>query len=230
MGNFVLYDLAAKNRDVRFSPFCWIAKFGLLHKEIDYKTVALGFLPKSDYPVPDYGKLPMLAHDDELIQDSQNILEYLEKNFPEKSYIEGAQGQARFEKYSQWQGNELFPNIAPLMFHRVSQALPDNEASYFRETREERFGNSLKNLAQTPGLAENVEKALSVVADDLTDHPFLGGKTPDMSDYLVASPLLWKKSITQENIFQTPAAVDQWMGRLGEHFGEPIQNIACAEC
>ncbi len=230
MSDITLYDLAARDKNVRFSPFCWLAKFGLLHKGLEFETVALGFLPKSAYPDPDYGKLPILKHGDELVRDSAKILSYLEKKFPEKPLIDGVEEQKRVDRYQSWLGEALFPALGPLMFHRVATALPADEAAYFTETREERFGKTLEDLADDPLLPVKFQAALELLVPELKKSDFLGGDQPDLSDYVAASPLMWQRSITHEKICTTPPRVTKWLEKLSAHFDGYLDNIACANC
>ena len=68
--------------DVRLSPFCWLAKFALLHKGVEFETVPLRFTEKENYPDQEHGKLPILVDGDDIICDSANIVAYAEKIFP----------------------------------------------------------------------------------------------------------------------------------------------------
>ena len=230
MVDIVLYDLAGKDRSVRFSPFCWLVKFALLHKGLEFSTVPLGFLPKSDYPDPDHGKLPVVRHGDQWLKESVDIITFLDREYPERPLVGDETARDRLEKYRAWLGSDLFPNLGPQVFFRVPNAISDEDAAYFRETREERFGVSVEELAKKPGLQENLAAAFQIVEADLADTPFLGGSEPDLSDYTVMSPLMWKRSITSEAVFTLPPKMAAWHDRMLDLYDGYGRNTACAEC
>ena len=77
-----LYDLALGDSSIRPSPYCWLVKFGLLHKGLEFETAPLGFTEKDKYPDPEHGKLPILQDGEEMICDSAAIIAYLEEKYP----------------------------------------------------------------------------------------------------------------------------------------------------
>lgn len=213
-----LYDLAFADPDVRFSPFCWIAKFGLLHKGIPFETVPLRFTEKENYPDQDHGKLPILADGETIVCDSANILTYLDDKFPAKplTATPGEQSAAIFA--NAFVGAHIFPALAPMLMWRVCTGAHADDQAYFRETREKRFGITLEELSKTPGLKEKAEAAMSLLAAPLSEKPFLGGDAPNLSDYYVMSPLMWQRCITSEKLYETPAAVTDWQDRMLDAF------------
>lgn len=233
MSTFILYDLAGRDQSVRPSPFCWLAKYALLHKGMAFDTVALGFLPKSAYPDPDYGLLPILKHGDELIRGSDKIIDYLDDIKPEprltplQSSTDGAVGALEFAR--SWLSDRLFPALGPALFYRVANALGETDQAYFRESREKRFGKSLTEVAAQPGLREKTDSAMVVLDDQLQDL-FLCGKEPGLADYTVFSPLMWKNSITDDDVFTMPTKLGAWHERMLDLYGGLGRQAACANC
>lgn len=228
MAERILYDLEAADPDVRFSPFCWLAKFGMAHKGLEFDTVGLGFLPKSDYPDPDYGKLPMLKDGDHLIKDSANILAHLEQTYPDRPFSKDDAAKAKMARLQEWVGSSLFPAIGPMLFYRVANALNPEEKDYFKTTREERFGMPLEKLAQNPELPAKMDAALKALELELGQGPFLGGDAPDLADYIAASPFMWQYSISSETLYKAPPAVEQWFARISTHYDQ--FKLHCANC
>lgn len=230
MSKATLYDLAAKNRDVRFSPFCWLAKYALNHKQVAFDTVALGFLPKTDYPDQDYGKLPMLQINDELIKGSDTIVAWLDENIAEHPLIEDEKAHARVDQANEWLQQTLFPALGPLLFTRVAKSISDVDRDYFVTTREKRFGISLDALAQTPGQADKASQASRSLADMLDGDPFLSGKNPALADYLAVSPYLWQRSITSQHLYEMAPAAQSWLERmldLHDGYGRSAKSAEC---
>ncbi len=214
-----LYDLALADPEVRISPFCWLAKFGLLHKGLDFETVPLRFTDKENYPDQDHGKLPILRDGDEIICDSANILAHVEKKYGGEPFAATAAERAAADFYQAWLGANLFSALGPMMFVRVHAAAHEADKAYFRKTREARFGKTLEEVAATSGLKDRIETALQTLSAPLVRHKFLGGDAPNISDYTVFSPFMWQRCVTSETLYETPQAVAAWQERMLDLFG-----------
>ena len=219
-----LYDLAMADIDVRPSPFCWIAKFALLHKGLAFDTVPLRFAEKQNYPHPDHATLPILKDGEEIICDSANILAHLETRYGGKPFAPTKAEQAAAEFYKAWLGANLFPALGPMLFLRVWEGVHEDDKAYFRKTREARFGKTLEELAATPGLKEKAEAAMKTLAAPLTRFDYLGGDAPNLSDYTVFGVFMWRCLATSEALFETPEAVDAWRERMLDQFDGYARN------
>lgn len=214
----VLYDLCMADPDLRPSPFCWIAKFALLHKGLKFETRPLRFAEKANYPDPDHGKVPILKDDDQIICDSANIIAHLEKHYPADSLTTTAGERAAAEFCGAWAIAELYPALAPMIVPRIYPLVHESDREYFRQTREERFGRPLHELSATPVLLEKIESALQTLAAPLARHQFLGGGRPNLSDYLVMAPFMWQRIVTDAAPYETPQAVNAWQERMLDLF------------
>lgn len=215
---YVLYDLALANSDVRPSPWCWLAKFALLHKGIEFETVPLHFAEKENYPDPDHGKLPVLKVGDEMISDSAHIVAWLDKNSPGDPFVKTDGERAAADFYLAWANAHLFPALAPMLMARIFAHVHEDDKDYFRSTRETRFGKTLEELAATPGSKERVEAALQTLAAPLARHKFLGGSTANLADYFVMSVFMWQRSVATEALYDCPQAVAAWQERMLDLF------------
>jgi len=213
-----LFDLALADIDVRPSPFCWLAKFALLHKGLDFETVPLRFKEKENYPDPDYGLLPVLKDGDEIICDSGNIIAHIEEKYPGDKIVATAGEQAAADFYAAWVANNLYPALGPMMYLRVLAAAHEDDQNYYRETREKRLGVKLEAASIVAGQNKKVEKALQTLAAPLARHKFLGGEAPNLCDYIVFSPIMWQRAVTSEVFYETPQAVDAWRERMLDLF------------
>ena len=214
----MLYDLCTADRGVRLSPPCWLAKFALLHKGLDFETTPLGFTEKDQLPDPDYGLFPILDDGGEIVKDSGKIVAYLDDRYPDNPFFKNASDRASAIFYQAFLGSQLFPALAPLMFIRVHNTLSDADKTYFRETREKRFGTTLEALAENKQLPGQVEAALKTLAAPLAEFPFYGGDAPNMNDYIIASPFMWKHSLTSETLYETPEEIAVWFERILDLF------------
>lgn len=219
-----LYDLALADPDVRPSPFCWRAKFALLHKGAPFETVPLPFANKENYPDKEHGLLPILEDGDETICDSENIYAYLERKFDNPPLVMTPGERAASDFYNAWIASNLFPHLAPLMFVRVHAAAHEDDKAYFRKTREKRLGKTLEEAASTPGLRGKIEDALQTLAAPLARHRFLGGDKANLSDYNVFSIFQWVRVTTQDELFDAPQAVAAWQERMLDLFDGYARN------
>jgi glutathione S-transferase len=224
-----LYDLCTGDADIRPSPYCWMVKFALLHKGFDFETVPLRFTEKHNYPDPEYGKLPMLDDDGELICDSAVIVAHLEKKYPARPLVATAGEAAAAEFFRAWLATGLYPGLGPLTFIKVLDHLDDEGRTYFRETREKRLGRRLEDLAADPGAPAKVEQALATLAGPLEQHRFLGGEGANLCDYIAFSPLMWRRAVTAETPYRTPPAVEAWMERMLDLFDGYARKARRAE-
>ncbi len=213
-----LYDLCTADPDVRLSPFCWLAKFALLHKGLEFETVAVGFADKEKYPDPDYKFVPSLDDGGALVHDSAKIIGHLDAKHPTPAFFASDGERAAHIFYSAFIGEHLFPAIAPMMFKRVHDRVDGADAEYFRKTREERFGASLEDLAARPELPAAVEKALATLAAPLGQFPFYGGASANLTDYWVAAIFMWQRAVTSEELYKRPDAMAAWFERMLDLF------------
>lgn len=213
-----LFDLAAGDIDVRPSPYCWLAKFALLHKGLKFETVPLRFTEKQNYPDQEHGKLPILKDGDQIIADSANILAHLEKHHHGDPLTASKGERAAAEFYTAWLGGDLYPALAPMMFVRVHAVIDAGDKEYFRKTREARFGKTLEEVAMGHGLKDKMENALQTLAAPLARYKYLGGDMANLSDYIVFSPFMWQRTITSETLYETPQAVGAWQERMLDLF------------
>lgn len=212
--------MCGADKNIRFSPHCWLSKFALLHKNLEFDTVPLSFQPKSDYPDPEYGQVPVLRESGgflkagSLLKDSAEIVAYLEKKYPKKLLVQTDGEMASVLFYKSWLGSALYTGLAPMMFKRVCDILDMQNQEYFRKSREQKFGVSLEELAALEDNPRKVEAALSILVAPLTTFDFLGGSAPNLADYTVASPLMWQHCVTSEVLYETPPEVAAWMERI----------------
>ncbi len=215
----ILYDLALADEAVRPSPFCWLVKFALLHKGLKFDTKPVGFADKSTYPDPEYGKVPVLIDDGMMVKDSPLILDHLDRKYRDRPLVATAGERASAAFYGAWLGANVYPALAPLLMARLCAAAAPADQSYFRATREARFGRTLEALAETADARPRMEAALAVLAAPLAAHDFLGGREANLCDYLVMSPLMWRRSATSAELYETPKPVAAWHERMLDLFG-----------
>ncbi|MCB2095991.1 MAG: glutathione S-transferase N-terminal domain-containing protein [Parvularculaceae bacterium] len=224
-----LFELALADEDVRPSPYCWIVKFALLHKGVQFETKPLPFADKSKYPDPEYGKVPVLVSDGEVVKESAVITQWLDRKYPQNPLVASKAEKAAAEFYAAWIGSALYPALAPMLMMRLFSVIAETDKPYFRQTREGRFGKTLEEVAATPGVAERAEAALAVLAAPLANHRYLGGSAPNLADYIVFGPFMWQRLVTMTELYETPAPVAQWRERMLDLYGGYARDAKSAE-
>lgn len=214
----ILFDLALADDAVRLSPYCWIVKFAMLHKGLSFETKPVGFADKSKYPDPAYGKVPVLVDNDEMVKDSPVITAWLDRKYPQNPLTATKAEKAAAEFYAAWVGSAFNSALAPMLMLRIANNVADEDKTYFRTTREARFGKSLEELAATPDAIEKAEAALKVLAAPLATHRYLGGGAPNLGDYIVFGSFMWARTVTLKELFQAPEPVAQWRERMLDLF------------
>jgi glutathione S-transferase len=215
----LLYDLALADEAVRPSPWCWLVKFALLHKGLKFETKPVGFADKSKYPDPDYGKVPVLIDNGLMVKDSPVILEHLDRKYRERPLAATPGERASAAFYGAWLGASVYPALGPLIMMKLLAAASPADQAYIRTTREARFGKTLEAYADAPDAPQRMAAALSVLAAPLTAHDFLGGRAANLCDYIVMSPLMWQRSASSLDLYETPKPVAAWKERMLDLFG-----------
>ena len=224
----VLYDLALADVDVRPSPFCWLAKFALLHKGLEFETAPLRFAEKENYPDANHKTLPVLRDGEKVICDSANIIAHLDSQHAGPALLSTDGERAAADFYSAWLSGSVFPALAPKLIPLIYANVHSDDKEYFRTAREERFGKTLEELAATPGLEEEMEAALKTLAAPLARHKFLGGEDPNLCDYKVFSPFMWQRSVLADDFYKAPQSVDAWRERMLDQFDGYARNAKTA--
>lgn len=213
-----LYDLALADRDIRPSPFCWMAKFALLHKGLEFEIVPVGFADKAAYPDADYGRVPVIVVGDEMVKDSAAIMAWLDKTYPENPLIATDGEAAAAEFYRAWALSSFMSAVAPSLMARIHALAAEEDKAYFRASREERFGMTLEEFAASPGQKEKTEASLQLLSAPLGRYRFLGGDAPNLCDYYVMGALMWPRLSAAEDIYEAPQPVAAWMERMLDLF------------
>ena len=210
-----LYELAAANPDIRFSPYCWRTRFALAHKGLPVETVPWHFTQKDRIAFSGQTKVPVLRDDDTVVADSWDIAQYLEGRYPERPSLFGGSGGAAHALFvNAWADTTLQPGIARLIVSDIWQALRPEDQPYFRESREAAFRMPLE--AVTEGREERVaewRRLFAPLRNVLQRQPWLGGAAPDYADYIVLGSLQWARCISRFPLLEQGDPVHDWRDR-----------------
>jgi glutathione S-transferase len=225
-----MYDLAAADPLLRFSPYCWRTKMALAHKTLAVETVPWRFTEKQAIAFSGQGRVPVLVDGEKVIHDSWEIACYLEDAYPDRPALFGsvdARGGALFIK--RWAEGQLHPALVRLIIADIVKILHADDLGYFRESREAALGATLEDYSAAK--AENLKHLHAVLTPlrlTVKDVAFLGGDEPAYADYIVFGALQWARCASPQNLLDDDDPVAAWFGRLLDLYDGLGAKAPCA--
>jgi glutathione S-transferase len=211
-----LYDLAGAQPQRRFSPYCWRTKLALAHKSLAFDTIPWRFTDKDAIAFSGQGRVPVLVDGDRIVFDSWTIATYLEDAYPARpSLFRGDGGRTATRFINTWADTVVSGGISRLIITDILGVLDEKDRSYFRETREKRFGATLEAVvadrqARVAGFRQSLEPLRAVLAMQ----PYLGGEAPLYADYIVFGCFQWARCASPFQLLLTDDPVWAWRNRL----------------
>ena len=218
----VLYDLAAADEDLRFSPYCWRTKLALAHKNLSFETVPWRFTDKEAIAFSGQGKVPVLVDGKTVIADSQAIAEYLETAYPNEASLFGdTAARALINFVKAWTDDVLHPAIVPLVVADVWALLGPKDKEYFRETREQYLGRKLEDFApQREAYLAAVKSTLAPLRSTLKVQNFISGTAPAYADHIVFGALQWGRLTSATPLLEAEEPeITAWMAAVLGTYG-----------
>jgi glutathione S-transferase len=210
-----LYELAAANPDIRFSPYCWRTRLALAHKQLAVETLPWHFTETERLAFSGQGRVPVIVDGGTVVSDSWAIATYLERTYPDRpSLFGGEAGQAHAAFVNAWADGVLQPGISRLIVADILQVLRPEDQGYFRASRERAFGRPLEQVVADR--AEGVRawrQSLTPVRLVLRRQPWLGGDGPSYADYIVLGSLQWPRCSSPFQLLEDDDPVSEWRAR-----------------
>lgn len=220
MPNLKLYDLAAADSNLRFSPFCWRTKMALAHKGLEVEIRPWRFVEKEVIDASGGKTAPVLDIDGKMISDSWQIALYLDETYQgegQPPLMKSAQAQSSAQFLNNWASMSLMPTLFPLLLLNIYQNLDAGDQGYFLETRQKRFGKSFDEICSENNQAAAREAFAACVApleQTLKQFDFLGGNTPYYGDYAVFGPIMWADLMAKSPYRAEDGALASWVTRM----------------
>jgi len=211
-----LYDLAGAEDERRFSPYCWRIKMALKHKGLDFETVAWRYTEKDVIAAHGANTVPVLVDGGRAVSESWDIAVYLEEAYPSRpALFEGEASKVLSFFFNQWTVKALHPPLLRVIILDLFGKLHEKDRAYFRESREQRFGMTLEQLAGDPKRAlADFRGALEPVRPVLVQHPFLCGHGPGFTDYILLGVFQWARTVSPTRLLEPDDPVYAWRERL----------------
>ena len=139
----------------------------LLHKGLEFETVAWRFHEKERLAFSGQGKVPVLVDDGQVLSDSWTIAVHIEQRYPDlPSIFGGPTGMALARFFTNWIDRNAIV-LLPMLAADIHGLLVENDKAYFRETREKILGMTLEEAAaDREASLPGVPQELGCVAHD----------------------------------------------------------------
>jgi glutathione S-transferase len=213
----VLYDLVGAD-DRRFSPFCWRIRLALAHKGLKSEDVTVAFDEKDKVAFSGQGLVPVIvdkSHGDKMVHDSWAIACYLEDTYPQPSIFGGAMGRGATRLINQWTLPGVLAQIGPLIMLDLHDRVRPEDQSYFRESREKRYGKTLEQVQEgRESRLPAFRAALEPIRQTVAQQRFIGGETPSYADYIVFSGFQWARIASDFKLLAEDDPITAWIGRI----------------
>ena len=217
----VMYDLAGADPALRFSPYCRRIRMALAHKGLAVETVPWRFTEKAVLAFSGQGRVPVIRDGDAVVSDSWSIAEYLEATYPDRpSLFGGATGRAHARFINSWADGVILGGIARLIVRDLLDVVDPKDRTYFRESREARFGMSLEAVQQgrETRVADFRASLLLPVRLVLGRQKWLGGDTPSYADHIIFGTLQWPRCVSRFELVAADDPIAAWRERMLDLF------------
>ncbi|WP_226801634.1 glutathione S-transferase N-terminal domain-containing protein [Alkalilimnicola sp. S0819] len=215
-----LFELAGTD-DRRFSPYCWRSRFALAHKGLKPRITAIRYTDKAAIAFSGQDKVPVVADGERVVSDSWAIACYLEERYPHAPSLFGGEGGRQLAHFfNLWCDTQINARLVRAVALDLHDRLQPEDRSYFRRTREQRFGMRLEDAqAERPRLLEEIHQALSPVRALLAEQAWLHGETPAYADYILLGTFQWIRAISALDPLADDRPLRNWrergLARLG---------------
>lgn len=211
-----LFDLAAADPAIRFSPFCWRTRMALAHKGLEVETVPWRFTDKHMIAFSRQERVPVIIDGDRVVVDSWTIAEYLDETYPDRPMLfSGDQSRAHGSFIRNWVERAVHPGIVRQIILPLFAMLAEKDKEYFRRSREQRFGCTLEQYSDAgeAGLA-GFRNGLEPLRVTLSGQKFIGGATPSYADYIAFAAFQWARVSAPQDLLAPEDPVAAWRQSL----------------
>lgn len=192
----------------------------LAHKGLEAESIPWRFTEKDAIKAYRSDKVPVLLDGDKAVADSWAIANYLEDTYPDKpSLFGGAGGRSMARMLNSW-GDLMAASMASFIVADVHGKLGPVDQTYFRQTREARFGKKLEDVVvDREARVEGFRKSLEPLRVTLNAQPYIGGNTPNYGDYIVFGPFQWGRATSPFKFLKDDDPIHAWREKMLDAFG-----------
>ena len=209
-----LFDLSGKN-DLRFSPPCWNVKLCLILNNIEFLTIPVRFTDKDKIAFSKQKLVPILDYKEGFVSDSWNIINWLNKNYPEKKiFINNSSKNFSYFLYL-WTSRQILPILFKIIAHEIPNVLEGDDIDYYIKTREERINGPItKFVPIVSSSIEEFRKLIDPIRKIIIDNNYISGNNPGIEDCIFFGNLKWVDVCSPCNLLDNEDPVYQWYNNL----------------
>jgi glutathione S-transferase len=193
----------------------------LKHKGLDFESLPWRYTEKEAIAFTGSTTVPVIVDGKRAVYDSFEIAVYLDEAYPSRpGLFEGTESRALGFFMHHWAFQALHPPLLRAIVMDLFKQLHEKDRTYFRESREKRLGARLEDIAadQKKWLAD-FRGALEPLRPALVQSPFVCGKGPGFSDYIVFGTFQWARSVSRLRLLEPDDPVYKWRERMLDLFG-----------
>ncbi|MGE0766722.1 MAG: glutathione S-transferase N-terminal domain-containing protein [Hyphomicrobiaceae bacterium] len=211
-----MYDLAAADPAVRFSPYCWRTRMALAHKGLEVATIAWRFTNRDALAFSGQGRVPVIRDGKTVVFDSWEIARYLERQYPDRpSLFGGPKGEAHARFLNCWADGVLNPGLIRLVIGDVYAVIAEQDRDYFLTSRTARFGAPPDRVQATRDESvAGFRQSLAPLRTTLEAQSFLGGDEPSYADYIVFGGFMWARNVSDFETLEASDPIAAWRERM----------------
>ena len=217
-----LYDLVLEN-GCTISPFVWRSRYAIAHKGFAVESIPVGFTEIKSILGGKYERLPIIDDGGTIVPDSWAIADYLDRTYPDRPPLFATPAErvaARF--FEGWLWRDIFPPMFRCyVLDNFNFARPEDR-DYLRESRERLFLGG-KTMEETVAGREErmpaIREAFKPLRTLLAETPWLGGASPNYTDFCGLSAFLWAGSINTLPPLLRDDPLFDWINRGFDLYG-----------
>ncbi len=188
----------------------------LAHKGLEFEGVPWRFTDKEAIAFSGQGSVPVLVDGERTVSDSWQIALYLDAAYPERPLLldsQQARGTGMVFKF--WCEQSVHPPLMRIIVLDLFANLHAKDKTYFRESREKRFGVTLEQLgADRGGALIAFRKSLDPVRPVLAGQTHIGGTLPGFADYILFGALQWARVMSPVRLLEPDDPLYAWRERM----------------
>ncbi|WP_170415645.1 glutathione S-transferase N-terminal domain-containing protein [Ruegeria atlantica] len=212
-----LFEVVGENPQAHLSPYCWRSRMALAHKRLTFASEPWHITEKQRIERSGGVTAPVLVDGGMWVRDSWQIACYLEKTYPDFPLFGGAVAQALF--CNKWADNTLHPLIFRAVIAEQFPLTARCDKIYYEERTQRKFKKSVEEIGADPKPARQaVVQALGPLEDTLAEVSFLGGGTPDYSDYILFGTFQWVRVVSHRPFWSSDSVLHRWFEALLDAF------------
>jgi len=216
-----MYDLAAGDPAIRFSPNCWRTRMAVAHKGMALDCVPWRFTEKEAIAFSGKGTVPILVDGETTVVDSWDIAEYLDRSYPNAPKLfdsPEAKAYARF--INNWTARVLHGGVAKQILEELFAFLDETDKAYFRESREKAFGMPLEQFwGNADEVLPGFRATLAPLRATLEQQPFLAGDAPAYADHVVFGAFQWARVSSTKELLEAGDPIAAWREKMLDAYG-----------